>query len=121
MAVPSPTKVSLAEKFDLFSERWAPRLAARYNGNEVRLARVEGEYHWHSHPESDELFLVVEGCLLVDLAGGHTLRLGTLAVSDGTGQHGSTDPYRGTDHQPMLRGAGNRYDFRNWGCGPLDP
>ena len=61
MAGPSPTKVSLTEKFDLFSERWAPRLAARYNGNEVRLARVEGEYHWHSHPESDELFLVVEG------------------------------------------------------------
>lgn len=54
-------KVTLSEKFDTFSEHWAPRLAARYNGNEVRLAKVEGEFHWHSHPDTDELFLVIEG------------------------------------------------------------
>ena len=54
-------KVSLADKFAAFDEQWAPRLAARYNGNEVRLAKVEGEFHWHKHDETDELFLVIEG------------------------------------------------------------
>ena len=41
----------------------------------LRLAVFEGDYPWHRHPTSDELFLVVEGCLLVDLADGRTLRL----------------------------------------------
>ena len=41
----------------------------------LRLAVFDGEYPWHHHPTSDELFLVVEGCLLVDLADGRTLRL----------------------------------------------
>lgn len=57
----APAKVTLDEKFALFSDHWAPRLVARYNGNEVRLAKVEGEYHWHRHPDTDELFLVIEG------------------------------------------------------------
>ena len=57
----SPLKVNLADKFALFSDHWAPRLAARYNGNEVRLAKVEGEFHWHQHDDTDELFLVIEG------------------------------------------------------------
>ena len=56
-------KVNLSEKFALFSDHWAPRLAVRYNGNEVRLCKVEGEYHWHQHPDTDELFLVIEGKL----------------------------------------------------------
>lgn len=56
-----PRKVTLDEKFALFADHWAPRLAARYNGNEIRLAKVEGEFHWHSHPDTDELFLVIEG------------------------------------------------------------
>ena len=53
----------------------------------LRLAVFEGEYPWHHHPTSDELFLVVEGCLLVDLADGRTLRLEpwqTVTVPAGT-------------------------------------
>ena len=57
----SPQKVTLEDKFALFSDHWAPRLAARYNGNEVRLARVVGEFHWHRHDDTDELFLVIDG------------------------------------------------------------
>lgn len=66
MADKAPRKIALADKFALFTEHWAPRLAARYNGNEVRLARVEGDYHWHSHPETDELFLVIAGKLDIE-------------------------------------------------------
>jgi mannose-6-phosphate isomerase-like protein (cupin superfamily) len=57
----TPSKINLEEKFALFAEHWAPRLAARYNGNEVRLAKVEGEFHWHKHDDTDELFLVIDG------------------------------------------------------------
>lgn len=56
-------KVNLAEKFALFDEHWAPRIAGRYNDNEVRLARASGDFQWHSHADSDELFLVMEGQL----------------------------------------------------------
>ncbi|WP_108790170.1 cupin domain-containing protein [Erythrobacter sp. Alg231-14] len=56
-----PSAINLAEKFALFSDHWAPRLAARYNGNEIRLAKVEGEFHWHHHTDTDELFIVIDG------------------------------------------------------------
>ena len=47
----------------------------RVNGHCLRLAAFEGEYRWHHHPHSDELFLVVEGRLEIDLADGRTLAL----------------------------------------------
>ena len=47
----------------------------RVNGHCLRLAVFDGDYPWHHHPASDELFLVVEGCLLLDLEDGRTLRI----------------------------------------------
>ncbi|MEL7188202.1 MAG: cupin domain-containing protein [Pseudomonadota bacterium] len=57
----TPSKVNLAEKFASFEGHWAPRIAGRYNDNEVRLAKASGDFQWHSHVDSDELFLVIEG------------------------------------------------------------
>lgn len=57
----APRIVNLREQFDRFEETWAPKIVARYNDNEVRLVRTEGEWVWHSHPETDELFLIIEG------------------------------------------------------------
>ena len=62
----SPTKVNLAEKFVGFDDHWAPRIAARYNGNEIRLAKASGDFQWHSHPDTDELFIVIEGTLRME-------------------------------------------------------
>ena len=59
--VRAPTKVNLAEKLDAFSDHWAPKIVARYNDNEVRLVKVQGEFVWHHHDDEDELFLVVKG------------------------------------------------------------
>ena len=56
-----PTKVNLAEKLSLFSEHWAPKIVARYNDNEVRLVKTLGEWIWHKHYETDELFIILEG------------------------------------------------------------
>ncbi len=93
MADNAPAKVSLADKFALFSEHWAPRLAARYNGNEVRLAKVQGEFHWHSHPDTDELFLVIEGELDMEFRDRtEHMAPGDLIVVP-----------RGTEHRPCAR------------------
>ncbi|GMM93596.1 cupin domain-containing protein [Qipengyuania sp. MTN3-11] len=59
-------KVSLAEKFGLFSEQWSPKIVARFNDNEVRLCKLEGDFHWHQHDDTDEMFLVIEGRLEID-------------------------------------------------------
>lgn len=47
----------------------------RVNGSCLRLAVFDGDYRWHYHPKSDELFIVVDGCLVIDLEDGRELRL----------------------------------------------
>jgi mannose-6-phosphate isomerase-like protein (cupin superfamily) len=56
-----PHKVNLADKLREFSDHWAPKIVARYNDNEVRLVRTKGEWVWHKHDETDELFLILDG------------------------------------------------------------
>lgn len=65
--VRAPTKVNLAEKLGQFSEHWSPRIVAHYNGNDIMVVRVEGEFIWHSHPDTDDFFLVLDGELDIEL------------------------------------------------------
>jgi mannose-6-phosphate isomerase-like protein (cupin superfamily) len=62
--------VDLAEKLALFSEHWSPKIVAAYNGNDVIVVKVKGEFVWHSHPETDDLFLVLKGKLRIRLRDG---------------------------------------------------
>lgn len=55
--------VSIADKFALFSESWSPKRVGRVDDHDVRLVRLTGEFHWHSHADADEMFLVVGGLL----------------------------------------------------------
>lgn len=59
--------VDLDRKFALFSELWSPKVVARLNDYEVKLVRLQGEFVWHTHEDTDELFLVVEGQLTIQL------------------------------------------------------
>ncbi|MEO9970354.1 MAG: cupin domain-containing protein [Hyphomonadaceae bacterium] len=59
------TKVDLAQKFSLFSEPWQPKIVGEVNGMHVKLARLQGTFEWHSHEKEDEMFLVVEGVLIM--------------------------------------------------------
>jgi mannose-6-phosphate isomerase-like protein (cupin superfamily) len=61
------TPVNLAEKLAGFTERWSPRVVASYNGNDVMVVKVEGEFVWHAHPDTDDLFLVLAGEIDVQL------------------------------------------------------
>lgn len=59
--------VDLDDKFALFSEHWAPKLVARLNDYEVKVVRIKGDFVWHTHEDTDELFLVLEGELTIQL------------------------------------------------------
>lgn len=59
--------VDLAEKFELFSDLWSPKLVAALNDYEVKLVKVQGEFVWHTHDDTDELFLVIDGTLTIQL------------------------------------------------------
>lgn len=60
-------KINLREKLALFVETWSPHIIATLNGQLVKLAKLDGEFTWHSHAEEDELFLVIEGELIMQL------------------------------------------------------
>jgi mannose-6-phosphate isomerase-like protein (cupin superfamily) len=62
-----PRKIDLAAALATFDEPWSPRIVGRYNDNKVFLAKAKGEFVWHSHPDTDDLFLVLEGRLTIQL------------------------------------------------------
>ena len=89
-----PERIDLAEKLSGFDERWSPRIVAELNGQQVKLAKLEGEFVWHSHADEDELFLVLEGKLTIELRDG--------AVVLGPGQ--MVVVARGVEHRPVAVG-----------------
>lgn len=86
-----PEVVGLADKLARFADHWNPRIIGRYNGNEIRLAKVQGDFTWHAHADTDELFLVVSGELGIEFRGGvRRLRAGEMIVVP-----------KGTEHRPF--------------------
>ena len=59
--------VSIPEALAAFSEQWQPHGLLGVNDQDVKIARIQGEFLWHTHPDSDELFLVVSGELTIQL------------------------------------------------------
>lgn len=59
--------VNLAEKFRKFSEYWSPRVVAEMNDYQVKLAKFQGDFVWHDHKNTDEVFLVVKGAMGIEL------------------------------------------------------
>lgn len=62
--------VNLAEKLAQFDEHWAPRTVAAFNGHDVMVVKVKGEFVWHSHPDTDDFFLVLDGRITIRLRDG---------------------------------------------------
>ena len=86
--------VDLHERLSLFSEHWSPKVVARLNDYAVKVVKLKGEFVWHSHPETDELFLVVEGTLVIQLRDGD--------VVVGPGQLYVVP--KGVEHRPVAGG-----------------
>jgi mannose-6-phosphate isomerase-like protein (cupin superfamily) len=59
--------VRLADKLAVVTEPWSPRIVGRYNENKIFIAKAKGEFVWHSHPDTDDFFFVLEGKLTIQL------------------------------------------------------
>lgn len=57
----SVRKINIPAAYDQISEPWSPHIAARVNGQEVRLAKIDGAFEWHAHQDAEEAFFVVKG------------------------------------------------------------
>lgn len=60
-------KINLQQAYSTFSETWSPRIIGRLNGQLVKIARVDGDFIWHDHPNEDEGFWVIDGTLFIEL------------------------------------------------------
>jgi mannose-6-phosphate isomerase-like protein (cupin superfamily) len=86
-------KVNLTDKLALFDEHFAPRTVAAMNDYKVQVVKVLGEFVWHSHPETDDFFLVLKGRLEIEL------RDRTVVLEEGE----LFVVPRGVEHRPVAR------------------
>jgi mannose-6-phosphate isomerase-like protein (cupin superfamily) len=59
------TAISLAEKLAMFTEHWQPRTVGRFNGHDLMVVKVKGEFNWHKHDDTDDFFLVLKGRITI--------------------------------------------------------
>lgn len=84
------TAINLAAKYALFNEQWAPKVIAQMNDYQFKVVKIEGDFIWHSHADTDETFIVLEGDLRIDFRDG--------AVKIGQGEMYVVP--RGVEHKP---------------------
>jgi len=72
--------VDLNEAYKTFTEKWSPRIVAGVDNYDVKIAKVEGQYVWHAHEDTDEFFLVLEGEFTLELEGRATVVLKPMQV-----------------------------------------
>lgn len=58
--------INLKQKLSLITDQWSPHIVAQMNDYHLKLARIEGEFIWHQHPETDEVFYVIKGAMRID-------------------------------------------------------
>ena len=59
-------KINLEDKLSKFSEHWSPKVIAEMNDYQFKLVKIEGEFVWHEHPDTDEVFIVIEGTMKIE-------------------------------------------------------
>ena len=90
--------INIQQKFDLFSDRWSPKRIGELNGQQVILAKIEGEFVFHKHDDEDELFMVMKGQLSLELRG-HDEEPTTVVVNPGE----FFIVPRGVEHRPTAK------------------
>lgn len=100
------SKVNLADKLTLVQEHWSPKTVGEMNDYELKVVKVQGEFTWHLHDETDEFFLVIEGRLTIRLRDREVvLEPGELFVVR-----------KGVEHCPVQRGRDADPAHRAKGC-----
>ena len=64
------TAINLKEKLTQFNEHWSPKKVAEFNSHDIMVVKVKGEFQWHSHPDTDDFFFVVKGCITIRMREG---------------------------------------------------
>ncbi|MCA3185767.1 MULTISPECIES: cupin domain-containing protein [unclassified Cupriavidus] len=83
--------INFAQKLSLFTDHWQPRVIAEMNDYQFKIVRIEGEFIWHQHADTDETFIVIDGRLRIDFRDGHvTVNAGEMYVVP-----------RGVEHKPV--------------------
>ena len=86
--------INFADKFSRFDQHWSPRVIAEMNDYQFKLVKVQGEFVWHSHADTDEVFIVIDGELTLRFRDGEAvLRAGEMYVVP-----------KGVEHQPVATG-----------------
>jgi mannose-6-phosphate isomerase-like protein (cupin superfamily) len=85
--------INLSEKLASFDDQWSPKIIAQMNNYHFKLAKIQGEFVWHSHPETDEVFIVIDGDMEIQLGDQEVpLQAGEMFVVP-----------RGVQHKPVAR------------------
>ena len=113
--------INLAQKLSKITEHWQPRVVAELNDYQFKLVKIEGDFVWHSHADTDEAFIVVEGELRIDFRDGAvTLGPGEMYVVKKGVEH---KPYAAREVKLMLiepRGVTNTGDAGGERTAPND-
>lgn len=62
--------IHLQDKLAAFEGHWQPRVVGRFNGHDLMVVKVKGEFVWHSHPDTDDFFLVLKGRITIRMRDG---------------------------------------------------
>ena len=65
--------INLKDKFSQFNEHWQPKVIMEMNDYQFKIVKIQGDFVWHSHSETDEAFIVIDGVLRIDFRDGHVL------------------------------------------------
>ncbi len=92
--------INIQQKLALFDDQWTPRVVAEMNDYQFKIVKLEGDFVWHDHPETDETFFIIEGELRIDFRDGQvTLSEGELFVVPKGVEH---KPYAEREVKVML-------------------
>ena len=86
-------KINIDDKFSLFTEHFRPKIVAELNGQEFKLAKIKGEYPWHSHVDADEMFFIWKGSIRLEFR--------THSVQPGEGE--AIVVPKGVEHRPVAK------------------
>ncbi len=85
--------INIKEKLSKLNDYWSPRVIAEMNDYQFKLAKIQGEFVWHDHPETDETFIVIEGSLDIEFRDGIvTLQPGEMYIIP-----------KGVEHKPVAQ------------------
>ncbi len=94
------TSISIGQKIKLLQDQWSPRVIAEMNDYQFKVVKLEGDFVWHDHPETDETFLVIDGELRIDFRDGSvTIGPGELYIVPKGVEH---KPYAAKEVKLML-------------------